>query len=521
MAGGLQGTRTLEIEWTGPFDTTQREAVIREAIQRTHRLEPGAARPPVARRWLAQGQAASCDQSPGQSAGLGAAVPPRAIGERANLVADLVVTAGLALWFALVSYPLLRLTSWEAYQEAGAEGALAVWQLLGLATGIAALGTANLLRGVRLVPPGEGVKVGILAFMLLALVVQTLFSTSPLLSLQYLLLTCISFVLMPTIWRMPERSVRRLAFVLCVVLSGFLLAAPALHGMPQNRWFGGIQPNQYGEACLVILSLVFLLRTPLRFIFLALAVLGMVVVNTRGGLAVGLLFMLIWFATDLTRINMPKVAVLGAAAVVAVVIAALATGIDPVETVTEQIVRSDQEGRSLATLSGRTEKWELGIEAFLDNIAVGVGFRVSRSSDYAFAHSGILQLLIDLGLIGVLVLFLLFVASARLLWASRQMRRHSEFHADLMRWGGAFGLAYLTRALIEPNLLSFGNVMSLTFIAAISVPVFRIQGSTEPSRAPTAPPPSPFPKGRHERGRHPDNAALPHWSLGLSRAAGR
>jgi O-antigen ligase len=97
------------------------------------------------------------------------------------------------------------------------------------------------------------------------------------------------------------------------------------------------------------------------------------------------------------------------------------------------IVSRDQVSGSLVTLTGRTNLWAAGIEAWQSQPLTGYGFGVGgrfvalRSIDLDFVthlHNGFIEALVGVGLLGFIPL--IFVVLRTLVWSARHLRRRLD-----------------------------------------------------------------------------------------------
>lgn len=238
-------------------------------------------------------------------------------------------------------------------------------------------------------------------FCLIALALSPL-SLAPVRTALYSLSTLAVFLVCSVAWTVDYERFRRIMFIAGVVLLGFLMLLVVHHGMGKTS-VGGIQRNRYSQTAFAGMICVFLSRARSRYIWFAIAVGLSLLVNSRGTLLVLGVFSVVYLTL---KYGMGRgILVTLMLAVGGVMLLAIPKiGRQASEAVVQKVARVNEAGRGLGSgFSGRVDTWQEGLRVFARSPAIGHGFRTrvgGLSGDEYMAHSGYINMLADVGLLG-------------------------------------------------------------------------------------------------------------------------
>lgn len=270
-------------------------------------------------------------------------------------------------------------------------------------------------------------------------------------------------------WRSDERITRDATFyTACAIFLGFgwlLLLLPVT-----GRSLGGITPNlpaHYGLAAIVLSHYARRLVVPITFVGIAIIIFA----QARGVLIAASVFLGIryFIVPILWRAKNPALSFsLLISGTVAMGVGMLSY-LPQLIGVISRVANVQDTSRLDNSLTGRTEAWEIGLHYIEQSPLIGYGFRTRDTFDRQFvdpsisAHSGMINVALDLGLIGAALFVLWYLASVyRGLRASNTLATASSFL-----------IANIPLLIAEPTYLSFAHptafVMLLSMCAAMVV----------------------------------------------------
>jgi hypothetical protein len=306
-------------------------------------------------------------------------------------------------------------------------------------------------------------------------------SLDPLRSTLYALTTLAVFLVATLTWTVDYDRFRRMMFIAGAVLLTFLLLLVLHHGMGRTS-VGGIQRNRYSQTAFAGMLCMFLATGRTRWIWFAVGVGLALLVNSRGTLLVLGAFSVVYLTL---KYGMGRgVLVTMILAVAGLFFLAIPQiGRRASDAMVNKVARLHEQGRGLGSgFSGRVESWRMGLSAFAHRPAIGQGFRTrvgGMTGDQYMAHSGYVNMLADVGLIGsALIIGALVYDFAKRLGVVRRIKRQFGSKAappfvesyELNLTICAFFVAEAILWLFEPLYFNLGASLSVLFIVMIMAP---------------------------------------------------
>ena len=198
---------------------------------------------------------------------------------------------------------------------------------------------------------------------------------------------------------------QRTAVLIGLTLTGLLLGALMWHGMPQNRWIGGVHPNQFAAVGVAAMLCLLWGGWRSRAVGLSVGFLAAVLVNSRTALldvtaVAGTLSVFRLIRALKARETGYRAIVLTTAGVVVGSILVVCFQ-DAVVGAVRTMLALDDRSRGIGTgLTHRTESWGIAWRALTDHWLVGYGYR----ADYEViprTHSGYFDLALQVGITGL------------------------------------------------------------------------------------------------------------------------
>ncbi|WP_422385469.1 O-antigen ligase family protein [Oceanicaulis alexandrii] len=254
--------------------------------------------------------------------------------------------------------------------------------------------------------------------------------------------------------RLPAGAV--IAWMLVAILLGLL----AVHGMPVNRWVGGVQPNLFGATALaaLILHSVSTGRVSRSMAIIALA--ACLLVNARGATLASVLFLtgysIIKFKEDRKFFSVKNALIV--LVISFIVLVYIMYKNDFVSDFINLIFAFNDASRGINSgLTGRSDYWPIAIEEILYHPFLGN----STIEDQLFIHSGILSSALRFGLIPFLciTILLLYAFFKTLLSKSTISTRAAS----------VYGLIFFLYSIFEESLFAIFNIQAIVFYFCISV----------------------------------------------------
>lgn len=272
-------------------------------------------------------------------------------------------------------------------------------------------------------------------------------------------------------WNQPKELRSESFLVTAFVLFAGLLALYLYHPF-HDRTLGGITPNLLAHTAILAVFCLYLADRYLA-IGLILAIVVILLTQARAALISLVAFLLFFhFLLPLFRklqarwlaLSLLTLATLGAGLVGQVLMPIVTRSVTEVAGVTSA-------SRVGGDFSGRTAMWQAGL-AYLDRRPLtGYGFKTRTSGDLLAgpsfsAHSGVINVALDVGIIGALLFIGWYMASLYRCFETSDRYDHRSLAVC-----AAFLVANVPLLVIEPNYISFGHPTAFALLLSLFAPI--------------------------------------------------
>ncbi len=289
--------------------------------------------------------------------------------------------------------------------------------------------------------------------------ISSFWSLDPAGTILYSMALFAAFICSILFWQSPKMSAPSSFYIAGIALSGFLILLLALNGF-NGRTIGWVHPNNIGKIAFAIVVLGSLASSRPVYALQAFGVAIMLLVSSRGLLLATSVFLLIQALLFPPR---SLISLLGALVPVPL-FAGLVLFLEPARTwiydFIDRVLAISDASRGIGSgFTGRTTYWQEGLSLALERPILGYGFRTRGDHDFreAFsinAHSGFINIVLDIGIVGLASIFLMIALS---LATSAHMYRNGS---GAVRSLGGSGLCFFPALAIvwtfEPNYFNFG-----------------------------------------------------------------
>lgn len=272
-------------------------------------------------------------------------------------------------------------------------------------------------------------------------------------------------------WNMPKELRSESFLVTALVLFAGLLAL-YLYLPFHDRTLGGITPNLLAHTAILAVFCLYLSNRYLA-VGLTLAIVVILLTQARAAL-ISLAAFLLFFHLLLPlfrklqarwlALSLLTLATLGAGLVGQVLMPIVTRSVTEVAGVTSA-------SRVGGDFSGRTAMWQAGL-AYLDRRPLtGYGFKTRTSGDLLSgpsfsAHSGAINVALDVGIIGALLFIAWYMASLY-----RCFETSERYDQRSLAVCAAFLVANVPLLVIEPNYISFGHPTAFALLLSLFSPI--------------------------------------------------
>ncbi len=370
-------------------------------------------------------------------------------------------------WFASGSLPLIMLSR-SVYDDGTiADEAPLVYSYMAVMFMI-----AGLLSNPQLIK--KAIEYGKQSIPILVIIVSGIMQAIVAIALEFyigvayacLLLGCILFSL--AFWCLPEGKRIFLYKCLLVLNVSYVSVAFLIHGAPQDRFVGGIHPNLFGQASIILAFSGLMILNGLKktFVFL-LSIFIAFVVSSRYAIAAVLIMWFGDFLLDTTWTKTRLLTAVGSVIAIAVIEGYPETSIDLLGDVF--LLNDPDRGRS-SGISGRDYNWSLFLPQFEEHPLFGYGFR--NILGVVGSHNGFMEYILENGLVISILFFaasfFILISNLSAVWRSLSDRAFQarEGRVVLVTLIGIFFAANL-----QPQLINFGDQFgALTLVTLLYVP---------------------------------------------------
>jgi hypothetical protein len=274
-----------------------------------------------------------------------------------------------------------------------------------------------------------------------------------------LLLICV--LICSSFWSLPEKY--RLWFYKYLLALNVVYVSLAfiMYGAPKNRFVGGIHPNVFSQAGIVLAFSALMFLSGWKKVLVILASLFIAfLVDSRYAMAT----ILIMYFGLLLLDSSVRARLLSLLFLIALSAMFLFTDMF------SEVFSLNDASRGLSSgVSGRAESWDYFWPELSQHLFFGYGF---RNHDFAGTHNGFMQYVLENGLVISFLffsaLFLILISNASAVWYSLSDR---TFQAHEGRVVLVTLLAIFFAANLQPQLINFGDEFGpLTLVILIYVP---------------------------------------------------
>jgi hypothetical protein len=379
---------------------------------------------------------------------------------------------GVAAYFFCLVWPLQSLNTFELIFSPAFGAAVRKWQMLGFAAFVAgvALLVLSVRPQVRLNWPGIAVLAAVVAW----LGSSTIWSIAPSASLEFAALTCITIGCCSAFWLLPERVSRMVCgaamFAIVVAVAWLFVKLPI-----RARTVGFVQANLLAHLAFAAIVLGYLSNKSLRLPAMIFGV-GLLSFSQGRTVLVSTIIFFGFYHLVVARVRDSRSywnTVLGlSAAVLFIALFGPALVTFASELSSSLLGIHDEARLSGSGFSGRTRIWESAFSLIDGRELIGYGFR-TRGNSYILAsdinaHSGILNAMLDVGVIGVLLLGVAYFGAIL-----ATIGAFAGPRCDQDRVAASFLVAMGPILVVEPNYLNFAHPTSFLLMLALSNPLVR------------------------------------------------
>lgn len=388
-----------------------------------------------------------------------------------------VMLLSLLGWLLLMLVPYLSMRSFQQYSTMLAAGPPVIYQALGVSLfcgTVLLFSSRDFFNAISLDKLGTTrslfvvfcIYTGILAF----------WSISPVTSMLFTILHLGVFGCFVVMWQRPEAVERFLPLLGFAVFAALVMLG--IHLGFRQRTFGFMPPNDIAKLAMVGSVFCAFGHKRTRLVGMLIDLAFILVTQSRGTLiAFGIFWGLLWFTG---RFGVMKLTVLlggtGVACMVLISDQILSDG-RFFGGLLDSIFLLDDAERGLGSgLTGRLDHWIVASQIISDNLLFGHGLRTRGpftidpiSSPDFNAHSGYLNMILDIGLVGSCILLGLIIVNM-----VRRLREiwHGEGNE---RWRNQIAFSFLVAALfiwaLEPIYINLGAPFSLVMLLQLASPL--------------------------------------------------
>lgn len=378
----------------------------------------------------------------------------------------------LAAWLCLIVYPLIQIRDYLDRQDIDLY--VAVWQYAALLISTALVAASRPGAVFRSATATVGTPYGLALLGMAAAVAASsaLWSLDPIRSLRYVAAIVVALVVLGAFWRISPDERRRAFATTAALLCAFIPIALVYHGGVQDRWIGGVHPNTAGQIMCAATVLAWMAGRRLGYAVALFALAVTVAVSSRT--SIGFVAILLFVVGGIDAYRRQRLLTIMCASLALPTVGLLLLASEGGNQAIESVTAINDPLRGTGTgFTGRAELWSAGWATFLEHPVAGVGFRVARSELVNSAHNGVLEVLIDNGALGFLILAAVpILGLMKLARARRATARWGPRAPFTEQWiAGLALLLFLPFAFFEPIFFSLGNPFGVVFLLLLAQPL--------------------------------------------------
>jgi O-antigen ligase len=289
-------------------------------------------------------------------------------------------------------------------------------------------------------------------------------------SLSYTVVTYITVLFFSRLWMEEWNRVRIGLYLFGGIIFALLFLAVLYHGMPRERWIGGIHPNHFAGIALSAMVALFFQSTKIRVIAAVLALISVVLVNSRGGLLAVIDFVACY--TLLALIGRRTVKQLGLLIFIfTIIFFGSAIFLSEISEQFLSITKINDQARGLGSgLTGRSQNWDVILNLIAERPFSGYGFRTENVLTLLI-HNAYLKLFLQVGLFGGVVFILLsLIQGWRMLALCIQIAPYDEEKANIYRVIASAIFMIMINGLLESVMINIGFPLPILFLFLLVAP---------------------------------------------------
>ena len=298
----------------------------------------------------------------------------------------------------------------------------------------------------------------------------SIFSIDIVKSISYSIATYITVLFFSRLWMEEWRRLRIGLLLLGVILFTLMAAAVLFHGMPKNRWIGGINPNQFAGLALTAMVVLFFQSVKIRVIAVLFALSSVLLVNSRGGLLAVFDFVLFYiFLSLIGRRTLNQLFVL--ISFISLIFLSLAVFGDEIWAQVVSITKMYDPNRGFGSgLTGRSQNWDVILNMISERPFVGYGFRTENVMTLLI-HNAYLKLFLQVGLFsGVIFVLLSIIQGWRMASLCIRYAPTDENTANIYRVIASAIFMIMVNGLLESVMINIGFPLPILFLFFLVTP---------------------------------------------------
>jgi len=314
---------------------------------------------------------------------------------------------------------------------------------------------------------------------------STIWSINPQETLINTVILTIYLTVISIAWNLPPQIFRRLALIGALATIAILIPLPFIIPF-NNRTLGGITPNLFGHFAFMIL-VMFMIWGRFRFALAMISVIIIFIVQARTVFIGLVVFWIVWiYLSKFMKVASTRFDILiflgflGTAFGLIYIFAEIS-----LTELVSSLLNVTTSSRLGANFTGRGDVWNVAYSKIMDNPIIGYGFKTRGVADLSYitdainAHSGALNIALDLGLVGVALFFIWY---AYAFWQAIDLRPHPFAQEKITI--AAFLAGNVAILAVEPNYISFVHPTAFLTLLALSFPLvdFKLAKPAAPRR---------------------------------------
>ena len=374
---------------------------------------------------------------------------------------------GIVGWILAISVPLIGLER-DYYTGMEKNEISFVWTFFPIILMTSAILS---IKGLYQFLIGRAVSLEVVAFFIILVTSVVLGRLS---SSAYAALGIFLMLIFMAFWSMDSALRKNCFKMISVITIGVFYIAILVHGLPQERWIGGIHPNIAGTLLTAGAIAAFLGWQRKCLPLVVLAIIGTILVSSRYSImAIFIILTIVGYVKIANSWQARTAIALGGITIITLLFFG-----DSFDFINKTLQISDRNRGITSGFTGRSDLWANFRPQFIEAPLFGYGFR--NREDYLTTHNAYMNLILENGILisGFLLIFITFKLVNGL------------FVMKKMSWEGCCvtsGLFALMMSLFfQPQLINFGDTVGVMFLILLAAPSprhFIEQVATEPRQA--------------------------------------